>query len=47
MSSRRDLDVQQIDIDACMNKRLVRKRPLAHVRIDVEAMAHRLCLARI
>jgi len=42
----RDRDVQQLTFDAYMNKRLVRKRPLAHVRIFFKDMAHLLGLAR-
>ena len=43
----KDRDVQQITFDAYMNKRLVRKRPLAHARIFVKDMAHLLGLARV
>ncbi len=43
----RDRDVQQLTFDAYMNKRLVRKRPLAHVRIFFKDMAHLLGLARV
>jgi len=43
----RDKDVQQLTFDAYMHKRLVRKRPLAHMRIFVKDMAHLLGLARV
>jgi len=43
----RDKDVQTLTFDAYMNKRLVRKRPMAHVRIFVKDMAHLLGLARV
>lgn len=43
----RDRDVQQLTFDAYMHKRLVRARPLAHVRIFVKDMAHLLGLARV
>ncbi len=42
----RDKDVQQLTFDAYMNKRLVRKRPMAHVRIFFKDMAHLLGLVR-
>jgi geranylgeranyl reductase len=42
----RDPDVQTLTFDAYMNKRLVRKRPMAHVRIFVKDMAHLLGFAR-
>jgi len=40
----RDPDVQQLTWDAYMNKRLVRARPLAHLRIFLKDMAHLLRL---
>ena len=40
----RDPDVQQLTFDAYMHKRLVRKRPLAHVRIFFKDLAHLLGL---
>ncbi|ALV05514.1 geranylgeranyl diphosphate reductase [Roseateles depolymerans] len=43
----RDRDVQQLTFDAYMHKRLVRARPLAHVRIFLKDMAHLLGLARV
>ena len=43
----KDRDVQQITFDAYMDKRLVRKKPLAHARIFVKDMAHLLGLARV
>jgi geranylgeranyl reductase len=42
-----DRDVQQLTFDAYMNKRLVRARPMAHVRIFLKDMAHLLGLARV
>lgn len=42
----RDRDVQQLTFEAYMNKELVRRRPLAHVRIFFKDMAHLLGLAR-
>ena len=41
-----DRDVQQLTFDAYMNKRLVRRKPMAHVRIFFKDMAHLLGLAR-
>lgn len=43
----RDKDVQQLTFDSYMNKRLVRKKPMAHVRIFFKDMAHLLGLARV
>ncbi|MEN9314256.1 MAG: hypothetical protein RIS35_649, partial [Pseudomonadota bacterium] len=43
----RDRDVQQLTFDAYMHKRLVRARPLAHLRIFVKDVAHLLGLARV
>jgi geranylgeranyl reductase len=40
----RDPDVQQLTFDAYMHKRLVRKRPMAHLRIFLKDMAHLLGL---
>ncbi|MEQ1612988.1 MAG: geranylgeranyl diphosphate reductase [Hyphomicrobiaceae bacterium] len=42
----RDRDVQRLTFEAYMNKKLVRSRPLAHLRIFVKDMAHLLGLAR-
>jgi geranylgeranyl diphosphate/geranylgeranyl-bacteriochlorophyllide a reductase len=42
----RDKDVQQLTFDAYMNKELVRKKPMAHVRIFFKDMAHLLGLVR-
>jgi geranylgeranyl reductase len=42
----RDRDVQQLTFDAYMNKRLVRGRPMAHVRIFFKDLAHLFGLAR-
>ena len=43
----RDPDVQTLTFDAYMNKRLVRKRPMAHVRIFFKDIAHLLGLVRV
>jgi len=43
----KDKDVQQLTFDAYMNKRLVRRKPIAHVRIFVKDVAHLLGLARV
>jgi geranylgeranyl reductase len=42
----RDRDVQQLTWEAYMHKRLVRARPLAHVRICFKDLAHLLGLVR-
>jgi len=43
----RDPDIQNITWDAYMNKRLVRAKPAAHVRIFFKDLAHLLGLARV
>ena len=43
----KDPDVQQLTFDAYMNKELVRKRPMAHVRIFFKDVAHLLGVARV
>jgi geranylgeranyl reductase len=43
----RDKDVQTLTFDAYMHKRLVRRRPMAHVRIFFKDIAHLLGLARV
>jgi len=43
----KDRDVQQLTFESYMNKRLVRKKPIAHVRIFLKDMAHLLGLARV
>jgi geranylgeranyl reductase len=43
----RDRDVQQLTFDSYMHKRLVRKRPMAHVRIFFKDVAHLLGLAKV
>jgi geranylgeranyl reductase len=43
----RDKDVQTLTFDAYMHKRLVRKRPMAHVRIFFKDLAHLLGIARV
>ena len=42
-----DRDVQQLTFDAYMNKRLVRRRPLAHVRIFFKDLGHLLGLVPV
>jgi geranylgeranyl reductase len=42
-----DKDVQQLTFEAYMNKELVRRKPMAHVRIFFKDMAHLLGLARV
>lgn len=42
----RDKDVQQLTFDAYMNKELVRRRPMAHLRILLKDIAHLLGFAR-
>jgi geranylgeranyl reductase len=42
----RDRDVQQLTFDAYMNKELVRKKPMAHVRIFFKDLAHLFGLVR-
>jgi geranylgeranyl reductase len=42
----RDRDVQQLTFDAYMNKRLVRARPMAHVRIFFKDLAHLVGVVR-
>lgn len=42
----RDPDVQKITFDAYMNKRMVRRKPMAHLRILVKDIAHLLGFAR-
>jgi len=41
-----DKDVQRLTWESYMNKELVRKDPLAHVKIFFKDMAHLLGLAR-
>ena len=43
----RDRDVQQLTFESYMNKELVRRKPIAHVRIFLKDMAHLLGLARV
>jgi len=42
-----DRDVQQLTFESYMNKALVRRRPMAHVRIFFKDMGHLLGLARV
>ncbi|NBS98382.1 MAG: geranylgeranyl diphosphate reductase, partial [Betaproteobacteria bacterium] len=43
----RDPDVQQLTFESYMNKELVRKKPMAHVRIFLKDMAHLFGFARV
>jgi geranylgeranyl reductase len=43
----RDRDVQQLTFESYMNKELVRKKPMAHMRIFFKDMAHLLGFARV
>lgn len=43
----RDRDVQQLTFEAYMNKALVRRKPMAHVRIFFKDLAHLVGLARL
>ncbi len=43
----KDKDVQQLTFDSYMNKRLVRTKPMAHVRIFFKDLAHLFGLARV
>jgi geranylgeranyl reductase len=42
----RDRDVQQITFDSYMNKRLVRRKPIAHLRIFLKDLAHLFGIAK-
>jgi geranylgeranyl reductase len=43
----RDRDVQKLTWDAYMNKKLVRAKPIAHVRIFFKNLAHMTGLASV
>lgn len=43
----KDRDVQQLTFESYMNKKLVRRSPMAHIRIFFKDMAHLLGLARV
>jgi geranylgeranyl reductase len=43
----KDKDVQQLTFESYMNKELVRRKPMAHVRIFFKDVAHLLGLARV
>lgn len=43
----RDRDVQQLTFESYMNKELVRKKPMAHVRIVFKDLAHLLGVAGV
>ena len=42
-----DRDVQQLTFESYMNKKLTRKKPMAHVRIFIKDMGHLLGLAKV
>ena len=42
-----DRDVQQLTFESYINKKLVRKKPMAHVRIFFKDMAHLLGMAKV
>jgi geranylgeranyl reductase len=42
-----DRDVQQLTFESYMNKKLVRKKPMAHIRIFIKDMSHLLGLAKV
>lgn len=42
-----DRDVQQLTFESYMNKQLVRKKPMAHVRIFFKDLAHLLGMAKV
>ena len=42
-----DKDVQQLTFESYMNKKIARKKPMAHVRIFIKDMSHLLGLARV
>ena len=42
-----DRDVQQLTFESYMNKKLVRKKPMAHIRIFFKDMGHLLGLAKV
>ncbi len=42
-----DRDVQQLTFESYMNKQLIRKKPMAHLRIFLKDMAHLLGMARV
>jgi len=43
----KDRDVQQLTFESYMNKKLVRKKPMAHVRIFFKDVAHLMGMARV
>jgi geranylgeranyl reductase len=42
-----DKDVQKLTFEAYMNKKLVRKKPMAHVKIFMKDMGHLLGMTRV
>ena len=42
-----DRDVQQLTFESYMNKKLTRRKPMAHVRIFFKDMAHLLGLVKV
>ena len=41
-----DIDVQRLTFEAYMNKKLVRARPMAHIKIGLKNLAHLTGLVR-
>jgi geranylgeranyl reductase len=42
-----DKDVQRLTFESYMNKKLVRKKPMAHLKIFIKDMGHLLGLAKV
>jgi geranylgeranyl reductase len=42
-----DKDVQKLTFESYMNKKLVRKKPMAHLKIFIKDMGHLLGLAKV
>jgi geranylgeranyl reductase len=42
-----DKDVQKLTFEAYMNKKLVRKKPMAHVKIFIKDMGHLLGMTKV
>ena len=42
-----DKDVQKLTFESYMNKKLVRKKPMAHIKIFIKDMGHLLGLAKV
>ena len=43
----RDVDVQRLTFEAYMNKKLVKARPMAHLKIGIKNLAHLTGLVRL